>query len=154
MKKVILFLFFILLSSDIYSGGHNLKPYGPKSKIKFSGLHEAQCSKRGICDFTYKNEDVREKALELGFSGRSLRVRILNFEPHALMRFSNKCYRQEDWVNRMWTVTAEEIEKAKHITVVGRKHKTGMIGTVYFGRKESAHTVMKKFRRSNGYCTS
>ena len=46
------------------------------------------------------------------------------------------------------------IENAEHITVIGRKHRKGMIGTVYFGRKDSALTVMQKFRRSNDYCTS
>ena len=154
MKKVILFICFILFTSEVLSGGHIIQKYGYLPPVKFSDLHKAQCSKKGICEFTYKDEEIRRRAIELGFSSRSLRVRMLDFEPHSLMRFSNKCYRQEDWINRMWTVTAEEIEKAKHITVVGRKHKTGMIGTVYFDRRNSAHTVMKKFRRSNNYCTS
>ena len=154
MKKICLFILFLLFTSDIYSGGHQEKSYGPKPKIKLHGLHKAQCFKKGICDFNYKNEDVRQRAIELGFSSRSLKVRILNFEPHFLMRFSKKCYRQEDFVNRMWAVTADAIENAEHITVIGRKHRKEMIGTVYFGRKDSALTVMQKFRRSNDYCTS
>ena len=148
MKKVILFICFILFTSEVYSGGHRESKYGPKPKIKFHGLVNAECSKLGVCDFSYANEEVRQRAKDLNLSSRKMRVRISEFEPQALRRFS-KCYQNDDWVNNMWAEISDGIESAERASVIGRLFNKGMRGQIYFGQKESTISIMKKYRRNN-----
>ena len=147
MRKILLIVLIFLFSSEVYSGGHKPTPYGPRPKIKFHGLTNAQCTKFGVCSFDYESEEVREKAKELGLSSRNLRVRILNFEPNALRKLNSRCRRNGDWLNMLWQSSANHLEEAKRVTVVGRKYKKGMFGYVYFGQRDSITSIVKLLNR-------
>ena len=147
MRKILLVILFFLFSSEVYSGGHRESPYGPRPKIKFHGLTNAQCTKFGVCFFDYESNEVREKAKELGFASRNLRVRILNFEPNALRKLNPRCRTDGDWLNMIWQSSANHLEEAESVTVVGRKYKKGMFGHVYFGQRDSITSIIKLLNR-------
>ena len=147
MRKILLIVLIFLFSSEIYAGGHREDPYGPRPKIKFHGLTNAQCTKFGVCFFDYESKEVREKAKELGFASRNLRVRILNFEPNAIRKLNPRCRTDGDWLNMIWQSSANHLEEAKSVTVVGRKYKKGMFGHVYFGQRDSITSIIKLLNR-------
>jgi len=147
MRKILLVILFFLFSCEIYAGGHREDPYGPRPKIKFHGLTNAQCTKFGVCFFDYESKEVREKAKELGFASRNLRVRILNFEPNTLRKLNPRCNQNGDWLNMLWQSTVNHVEEAERVTVVGRKYKKGMFGYVYFGQRDSITSIIKLLNR-------
>ena len=147
MRKILFFLTIILFSCEIYAGGHREDPYGPRPKIKFHGLTNAQCPELGLCFFDYESKEVREKAKELGFASRHLKVRILNFEPNALRKLNPRCRTDGDWLRMLWQSTVNHVEEAERVTVVGRKYKKGMFGHVYFGQRDSITSIVKLLNR-------
>ena len=153
MRKTLLIILIFLFSSEVYSGGHNPKPYGPRPKIKLHGLVNAQCSELGVCYFGYESDAVRKIATELGLSSGKIRIRILNFEPNYLRKINSRCNRNSDWVNFLWQSTVNHLEEAERVTVVGRKYKEGMFGHLYFGQRDSVTSIIDLLnRKSSSNC--
>ena len=147
MRKILLIVLIFLFSSEVYSGGHKPTTYGPRPKLKLHGLVNAQCSKLGVCHFSYESEEVRKIATELGLSSGKIRIRILNFEPNYLRKINSRCNQNGEWVNFLWQSTVNHLEEAERVTVVGRKYKQGMFGHVYFGQRDSVTSIIDLLNR-------